>query len=250
MRLTVLGSSDASGIPRADCRDPACACARAQAGRAPGRRNACALITHAGAQLAIDTGAGHQECQTLLLTHYHPDHAGHHEQFAGIPTWGPADGVSAKPHGEPGIDFFPRPPGVTVVEPLRTLACGPFQCTPLPLNHPIPVFGWVVEAARVRVAWLTDTYGIPSASLAWLVEHPCALIALDTTFVPGTTRAPLRGHGDLTASLAALAAAAPTQGLLIHIGHELQTWLDAECPVLPPGITVAHDGQVIELGHQ
>lgn len=247
MRLTVLGSGDASGIPRADCMDPACACARAHNRTGPSRRNSCALVTAGDCSVAIDTGLGRQDCAGLLLTHYHPDHAGFIEEFSGISAWGPDDGLSENPVGEPGVDYFPRPTSVRVVAPFVTLDIGPFRCTPLPLNHPIPVLGWAVEWAGRRLAWLTDTYGIPAPSLAWLAAHPCDLIALDTTFAPGVIRAPLRGHGDIATSLAALAAAAPGRGLLIHIGHGLQTWLDAGGVELAAHIAVAEDGQVVEI---
>jgi phosphoribosyl 1,2-cyclic phosphate phosphodiesterase len=238
VRLTVLGSGDASGIPRADCACPVC-----ERGRAGGlsRGNTCALIEAGATRLAIDTGCGGQICDGLLLTHYHSDHAGRRGEFT-AKAWGPDDGLSLDATGTAGADVFPRPRGVRSVPPFDTLHIGEAQCTALPLNHPIPVHGWVVEHAGRRLAWLTDTYGIPAASLAWLAAHPCDLLALDTTFAPGTARAPFKGHGDLTVSLAAIAASGARRALLIHIGHEHQAWLDAHPGVLPKHVEVAYDG--------
>lgn len=245
MRLTVLGSGDASGIPRADCVDPACACARAQAGTGPSRRNTCALVEAGGTRLALDTGCGPQVCDGLLLTHYHQDHAGFRDEFP-VPAWGPDDGLSLDATADPGDEHFPRPRRVSVVAAFTPLRVGALTCTPLPLNHSIPVFGWVVEHDGRRVAWLTDTYGIPTVALLWLAAHPCDLLALDTTFAPGTARAPLKGHGDLTASLAAITVAGARRNLLIHIGHEHQTWLDHNPGCLPINVEVAHDGLVAD----
>lgn len=245
MRLTILGSGDASGIPRADCSDPACACARARAGTGPSRGNSCALIEAGGTRLAIDTGCGAQACAGLLLTHYHPDHAGRRDEFP-VRAWGPDDGVPIGAVGTPGIDIFPKPAGVKAVKPFASVRLGQAVCTALPLNHPIPVHGWAVEAGGRRVAWLTDTYGIPAVSLAWLAAHPCDLLCLDTTFAPGVARAPLKGHGDVAASLAALAVAGARRNLLIHIGHGLQTWLEGG-GALPPGVAAAHDGEVHDV---
>jgi phosphoribosyl 1,2-cyclic phosphate phosphodiesterase len=252
LRLTVLGSGDASGMPRPDCQDPACACARARIGAAPGRGNSAALIEAGGIRLAIDTGAGRQPCAALLLTHYHTDHAGRAGAFADpgapLPCFGPDDGLSEPPAP---MERFPAPslPGLafTPVRPFATVAIGPLRCTALPLNHPIPVHGWVIEHAGRRLAWLTDSYGIPARSLEWLAAHPCDLLALDTTFAPGVQRAPLKGHGDLPVSLAALAASGAARGLLIHVGHGCQTWLDRHPDALPDRVELGRDGLVIDL---
>jgi phosphoribosyl 1,2-cyclic phosphate phosphodiesterase len=246
MRLTVLGSGDAAGMPRADCSDPDCACVRARSGTGPARANTCALVETASGRIAIDTGRGLQPCDGLLLTHYHSDHAGQRSGFT-CRAWGPDDGLAIGTPGEPGIDIFPKPERTKQVAPFATVRIRDAVCTALPLNHPIPVHGWAIEAGGRRIAWLTDTYGVPAATLAWLVEHPCDLIALDTTFAPGVVRAPLKGHGDLPASLAALAAIGAARALLIHIGHGLQTWLDANPGRLPAHVEIAHDGCCIAV---
>lgn len=245
MRLTILGSGDASGIPRADCADPACACVRAREGRGPSRGNTCALVEAGGVRLAIDSGCGAQACDGLLLTHYHSDHAGRRSAFT-VRAWGPDDGLALDAIGTPGLDIFPKPLDVRTVEPFASLRFGAATCTALPLNHPIPVHGWVIEAEGRRLAWLTDTYGIPARSLAWLADHPCNLLCLDTTFAPGVLRAPLKGHGDVATSLAAIAASGARQALLIHIGHGMQSWLDGG-GVLPESVQVAVDGQVVDV---
>jgi phosphoribosyl 1,2-cyclic phosphate phosphodiesterase len=96
------------------------------------------------------------------------------------------------------------------------------------------------------MAWLTDTYGIPARSLEWLAAHPCDLLCLDTTFAPGVARAPLKGHGDVPASLAAIAASGARRALLIHIGHGMQSWLDAGGS-LPEGVGIAQDGMITDV---
>lgn len=260
MRLTVLGSGDASGMPRADCSDPACACARARIGAQPMRGNTCALITADGISLAIDTGAGRQACSALLLTHYHADHADLAPTFADVraplPCYGPDDDRDGPDDdlSEPTIasgKIFPAPriAGLvfTPVRPFATIVFGSLRCTALPLNHPIPVHGWVIEHDGRRLAWLTDTYGIPAVSLEWLAAHPCDLLALDTTFAPGVERAPIKGHGDLPVSLAAIAASGAARGLLIHIGHGCQTWLDLHQDTLPTKVAIAYDGLTIDI---
>ncbi len=245
MRLTILGSGDASGIPRADCSDPACACARARDGRGQARGNTCALIEAGGTRIVIDTGCGGQACDGLLLTHYHPDHAGRRDEFTAR-AWGPDDGLSLDATGTPGLDIFPKPARVKQVDAFATIRIGTASCTALPLNHPIPVHGWAVEAEGRRIAWLTDTYGIPAAVLHWLEAHPCDLLCLDTTFAPGVERAPLKGHGEVNASLAAIAVSGARRALLIHIGHGMQNWIDGG-GALPTTVGIAADGMIIDV---
>jgi phosphoribosyl 1,2-cyclic phosphate phosphodiesterase len=245
MRLTILGSGDAAGMPRPDCNDPGCACARARCGSGPRRGNTCALVETASTRIALDTGCGGQACDGLLLTHYHSDHAARRGEFA-TRAWGPADGLARDTIGVPGVDFFPKPARVRRVKPFASIALGDAVCTAVPLNHPIPVHGWVIESAGRRLAWLTDTYGIPARSLAWLAAHPCDVLCLDTTFAPGVARAPLKGHGEVVASVAAIAQSGARRAFLIHIGHGMQTWLDGG-GALPEGVTVAQDGMVVEL---
>lgn len=245
MRLTVLGSGDASGIPRADCSDPACACVRARGGDGSARANSCALVEAGKTRIAIDCGSGAQTCDGLLLTHYHSDHAGRIAEIL-APAWGPDDGLAIDAAGTPGLDIFPKPARVRRVEPFTSLRLGDATCVALPLNHPIPVYGWVVEYAGRRIAWLTDTYGIPARSLEWLAAHPCDALFLDTTFAPGVQRAPIKGHGDVATSVAALAVCGAQRCFLIHIGHGLQTWLDRGGS-LPETIGLAHDGMAIDV---
>jgi len=253
LTLTVLGSGDASGIPRSDCSDPTCACAQARRGSGTLRGNSCALVTGGGTRVAIDTGCGSQPCEALLLTHYHPDHAGFAGTFAPCRAFGPHDGVPSPLPAElvPNEDVFPAPRisglDLTQVDGFAEVMIGALRCTALPLNHPIPVHGWAVEYAGKRLAWLTDTYGIPAATLGWLADHPCDVLALDTTFAPGVQRAPLKGHGDVSTSLAAIAASGARRGLLIHIGHGMQNWLNLNAASLPTTIEVAHDGLTLNL---
>ena len=249
LSLTVLGSGDASGMPRSDCVNPACACARARHEERFRRGNSCALVEANGSRVAIDTGYGPQTCDALLLTHYHADHAGNAATFAPRLAYGPADGVP--PDAVSSSEWFPAPqvPGLDLhlIKPFTTVTVGALRCTALPLNHPIPVHGWMIESGDQRIAWLTDTYGIPAMTLNWLADHPCDLIALDTTFAPGVERAPIKGHGDLATSLAALRASGTRRGLLIHIGHGMQNWLDAHPAAIPESIEVAYDGLRIDI---
>ena len=235
MRLTVLGSGDHAGIPRLSCD-----CAACERGREGGltRGNTAALIEADSLMLGIDTGCGRAPGTThLLLTHVHPDHAGRIQDFTGLPV---LYGAGCLVEGE-GLPPCPPQPHWLSVPAFTTVSLGAVRVTPLPLDHTIPAVGWVVEQDGQRIAWCTDTYGLPAESVRWLRAHPCDLLAIDTTFAPGTARAVEKRHGTIDGSLEAIAASAARRGLLIHIGHELQCWLDDHPDALPDHVEVAHD---------
>lgn len=79
LRLTLLGTGDAGGVPLYGCHCPACE--RARLDPQFMRRPSTALVESRGTRLLIDAGlvdlaerfpAG--TLTAILLTHYHPDH--------------------------------------------------------------------------------------------------------------------------------------------------------------------------------
>lgn len=248
MRLTLLGTGTTSGIPAEACLCPACTNART--GRGPRRRFTCAWIegaSNAGESFAdksfavqIDAGLdGPRRPDVLLLTHFHPDHIATVATVApGIPVWGPSDPdrLITVQDQVPELDFHVAEAFV----PVR-LANG-WTATPVPLQHCITAFGWLVEGPR-RIAWLTDTFGLPAATIAFLAHHHPTIAAIDTSFPPGDPRAAEKQHNDLPRAVASLADIACERGLLIHVGHHLQNHLDSGV-ALPPWCRVGHDGEV------
>jgi phosphoribosyl 1,2-cyclic phosphate phosphodiesterase len=90
-----------------------------------------------------------------------------------------------------------------------------------------------------RIAYLTDTLGVPDASLGVLREHPLDVLVLDCSSPP---QASPQNHNDLTQALATIAELQPKQALLTHIGHNLDAWLLDNPDALPSGVSLAWDG--------
>lgn len=179
----------------------------------------------------------------ILLTHFHADHV----QGLFALRWGVGRPIPvyAPPDPEGCADLY-RHPGLLefrVAREFEAIEIGTAAITPLPLAHSKPTFGYAIEHDRQRVAYLTDTVGLPPATEAFLrAWRPDALV-LDCSHPPRPQ--PPRNHNDVTRALACISAVRPQRAWLTHIGHELDAWLEAGRATLPPQISIAADGDEI-----
>ncbi|MES2819813.1 MAG: phosphonate metabolism protein PhnP [Pseudomonadota bacterium] len=254
MRLTLLGSGDARQVPVYNCACAACDSARVYPQR---RRGPCCALIECGEQRwLIDSGltdlterfAPHS-LSGILQTHYHADHAQGLLQLRWgqglvIPVHGPDDPEGlADLYKHPGILDFSRP-----FAALERRDLGELSVTALPLNHSRPTFGYLFEQRETRgegrrIAYLTDTLGVPEPSCAVLRQLPLDVLVLDCSTAP-QAQAP-RNHNDLTRALEVIERLAPRQAVLTHIGHSFDAWLLEHSEALPPGVSLAFDGRVL-----
>ncbi|MGB4073982.1 phosphonate metabolism protein PhnP [Pseudomonas sp.] len=254
MRLTLLGSGDARQVPVYNCHCAACVSARENPAR---RRGPCCALIECGTQRwLIDSGLT-DLCERfpphglsgILQTHYHADHAQgllhlRWGQGLSIPVHGPDDPEGlADLYKHPGILDFSQPFAAFERRQLAELSV-----TALPLNHSKPTFGYLLEGPTLdgksrRIAYLTDTLGVPEASAEVLAQGPLDLLVLDCSSAPQPV-AP-RNHNDLTRALEVIARLQPAQAVLTHIGHGFDTWLLEHPDALPAGVSLACDGRVL-----
>lgn len=249
MRLTLLGSGDARQVPVYNCNCAACERARLDSQY---RRGPCCALLECGAQRwLIDSGLS-DLCQRfpphslsgILQTHYHADHAQgllHLRWGAGliIPVHGPVDAEGlADLYKHPGILDFSQP-----FAAFERRQLGELSVTALPLNHSKPTFGYLLEGEGRRIAYLTDTLGVPEDSCQVLLQAPLDLLVLDCSSAPQAQMP--RNHNDLTRALEAIERLQPTAAVLTHIGHGFDAWLLANPNALPAGVSLAFDGRVL-----
>jgi phosphoribosyl 1,2-cyclic phosphate phosphodiesterase len=257
MRLTLLGSGDARQVPVYNCDCAACDSARVYPQR---RRGPCCALIECGEQCwLIDSGLTDlaerfppHSLSGILQTHYHADHAQgllhlRWGQGLTIPVHGPADPLGlADLYKHPGILDFSKP-----FAAFERRKLGELRVTALPLNHSKPTFGFLFEEQRSagtprRIAYLTDTLGLPTASAAHLrAGGALDVLVLDCSVEPQPQ--PPHNHNDLTRALEVIEQLQPGEAVLTHIGHSFDTWLLDHPDALPPGVSLAADGRVFDL---
>lgn len=252
MRVTLLGTGAAGGVPLYGCTCPACALAHREATRM--RLPCSALVEDGTTRVLIDAGLPDLHTRfapgsltAIVLTHFHPDHVQglfHLRWGVGtpIPVYGPPDAEGcADLYKHPGLLRFER---LAKFEPVHL---GTLTLTPLPLVHSKPTFGLALTNAHGhRFAYLTDTVGLPPATEAFLRDWQPHALALDCSHPPQPERP--RGHNDWPLALQCIAQVQPQRAWLTHISHELDAWHLAHAPTLPGHVQLARDGDVLHLG--
>ncbi|NHH99259.1 phosphonate metabolism protein PhnP [Oceanimonas sp. MB9] len=249
MRLTLLGTGAAGGMPLygCDCVD----CRQAQADPGLGRMPCSALLEWGEHRLLLDAGLPdlHRRFASgsydgMLLTHFHVDHVQglFHLRWgpaAPIPVWCPPDpdGCADLLEHSGCLDFRP------VMTHGHTWQLHGLSITPLDMVHSRPTLGYLFEYHGRRLAYLTDTKGLPAHTLRLLQGLPALeVLVIDCSFPPGSAG---RNHNSLNEVLELHAGLRPRSTVLTHIGHDLHGWLQRH--TLPPGVRAGWDGLSLEL---
>jgi len=245
MRLTLLGSGNAGGMPLYGCN-----CERCQeVNKKPHLRRgpACALIENKGKQYLIDAGLMNLaekypsgSLDAILLTHFHPDHV----QGLFHLRWGTGNKIPVycPPDSSGCADLFKHSGLLDFNKQKKFISftLDDLKITPLPLIHSKVTFGYLFEHNKQRIAYLTDTKGLPPNTLTWLQKSPLDLLVIDTSFSPQQESS---GHNNLNDTLAIHSQLQPKRTVLTHISHEFDVWLNQNENILPKSVIAAHDNQ-------
>jgi len=247
MRLTFLGTGGvwAAPVHGCDCR----ACTAAHADPSHARAPASALLEVAGLRLLIDAGRTDLverfppgSLDGVLLTHFHADHCLgltliRWSLAEPLPVWCPDD-----PRGYDDLTKHPGRLRFQTCVPGAGFCIGPVTVTPVALIHSRPTLGWVVQHGSRRMAYLSDTRGLPDDSFEIVGAAPLDLAVLDCTYPPGFPGP--RNHNDLDEAATIIARLSPRRARLTHVNHEL----DAYDHVSGKDLSFAHDGERIVIG--
>ena len=253
MRLTLLGTGTSHGVPVIGCECPVC-----RSSDPRNQRTRCsAAIQHGGTTLLLDTAtemrlqvlrAGISRIDAVLYTHFHADHVSGLDDLKAfnaalggpLPCYG-NELTEASLRERYGYAFAGTPwigliPHVTFTVAREPFSLNGLEVTPVPLIHGrIMSCGWRVG----DVAYLTDTNGIPPDSMRLLRE-------LEVMVIDALRPRPHPTHFSIDEALEVIAELRPGRALLTHLNHEVDhAAVSAE---LPPGVELAYDGLVVELG--
>ncbi len=246
IKLSLLGTGDVRQVPVFGCRCKVCY--RARVDVSARRRPCSALLETDQATLLLDGGLtdlaerfDQKPLDGILLTHYHVDHVqglfhlrwGLGEQ---IPVYGPDDQDGcADLFKHPGILDFQRP-----LVPFERYNLYGVGITPIPLQHSKPTFGYLLDYQKVRIAYLTDTVGLPDESMKFLNQFWLDMMVIDCSHPPQDT--PPRNHNDVNLALEIHGKLNPAKTVLTHLSHHMDLWLMDNAVMLPESVVVANDG--------
>jgi phosphoribosyl 1,2-cyclic phosphate phosphodiesterase len=245
MRLTLLGTGNAAGMPWYGCDCERCTAIR----KMPEQRRgpASALLELGNKKYLIDAGIldiadrfPDDGLSGIFLTHFHPDHIQglfHLRWGKGrrVPVYCPPDS-----HGCADLFKHPGMLDFQAQKKFTSIQLEALRVTFLPLIHSKVTFGFVFEHQDQTVAYLTDTKGLPPKTLAWLAKVNLDLMVIDTSYPPGVEGL---GHNNLDETLTLQAILKPARTVLTHIGHDFDVWLSQN--TLPNTVMAAVDGKVV-----
>ncbi|BCE00309.1 MBL fold metallo-hydrolase [Marinicellulosiphila megalodicopiae] len=123
-----------------------------------------------------------------------------------------------------------------IENPFQTFQVDDLIITAVSLNHSKLTYGYCIEHAGKRLAYLCDTKGIPKKTLDFLIQYKADTVIIDCTYPPN-----FKGynHNDLNEAIEITKQLNCLNIYLTHISHELDCYL-MDNP-LPRGVNLAMD---------
>lgn len=252
MLVTLLGTSDAAGIPVHSCDCATCQ----EALQAPWlhRTQTCILVQSDEASILIDMGSDSHmrnlhtvDLDATFLTHCHDDHIRGllalrwTKRLGGLPVYYPCE------CDENPLFDDPMQLRLHTVDEFEETSVKDMTITALPLNHNVPTYGYLINDGQTSLAVLLDTGQLPETTIYWLITHRPNLVIIDATYAPGLSS---ENHLGVDEALETIDDLGVRRAVLTHIAHHNWPYRDLVRYVYEQDgarTVVAYDGLTLTL---
>jgi phosphoribosyl 1,2-cyclic phosphate phosphodiesterase len=275
MKLQLLGTGAAEGIPALLCNCPVCANARRRRGREI-RQNSCALVMSAGGasllidlpphiKMTFDSRAIDQDrLEAILVTHAHADHCLGLEYLSDRAV---SRGGYLGPHvvdlcAPPSVlSFMQRVRGAEIAavegdSPFRLriarayepFSVGPFAITPLETGHRAggECLGYLIQEEGSTLAYMLDSPSqLPGRTLECLLARRIDCLVFDCTY---DSRPDPGGHSDVEGLIAMHERLKPRLTVASHVSHRCLGHRALVRELRTHGVRAGFDGMVLRVG--
>ncbi len=253
MKVIILGSGTSQGVPVITCECKVCLSQNSK----DKRLRTSAYFEYKGKSICIDAGPDFRQqmlanqikkLDVILLTHLHKDHIAGLDDVRAFnfkqkkPMEIFADALTCQqvknefPYVFDGTDY----PGIPQIN-LHLINEQPFifddiEIIPIPvLHYKLPVYGFRIA----NFAYITDASYIPDSSLNLLKN-------LDLLIINALRYEKHYSHFNVEEAMQIVEHLKPKKTYFTHISHNLGLHDEVEA-TLPPHISLAYDGLVIEI---
>lgn len=253
MKLTFLGTGTSCGVPTIGCQCEVCSSTDPH----DKRLRCSALVETEHTRLLIDCGPDFRQqilpqpfrrIDGILITHSHYDHMGGMDDIRPYCQFGQID-VYADPQARQSmLEMLPycfaehRYPGVPAIglheiHPHEPLHIGDMEVIPIEVMHgQLPILGFRIG----KLAYITDMKTIDEAEMSYL-EGTELLVVNALRFDK-----PHHSHQLVDDAVAFARRVGARQTYLIHSCHDIGLHEEVN-RILPAGIELAFDGQIVEI---
>ncbi len=252
MLVTLLGTSDAAGVPVHSCDCATCQ----EAIQSPWLHRAptCILVQSNQVGVLVDMGSGAHmrnlytvDLDAAFITHCHDDHIRGFfalrwtKRTGGLPVYYPEGANRGELFQEPHQLRFER------MEAFEPVTIQDLTITPLPMNHNAVTHGYLIANTKASLAVLLDTAELPETTFYWLITHRPSLVIVDATYAPGLSS---DDHNGIDEALQTIDGLGVRRGVLTHIAHHNWPYRDLVRYVYEQDgarSVVAYDGLTLTL---
>ena len=253
MKLTFLGTGTSCGVPVIGCQCDVC-----QSTDPKDKRTRCSVLVESDTtRLLIDCGPDFRtqilpqpfrKIDGILITHSHYDHMGGMDdirpycQFGEINVY--ADPLAKQSmlqmlpycfaeHRYPGVPAI----GLHEIYPHKPLHIGDFEIIPIQVMHgKLPILGYRIG----KLTYITDMKTIADSELSYLAGTEL-LVVNALRFDK-----PHHSHQLVDDAIAFARRVGAKQTFLIHVCHDIGRHEQVNA-ILPDGIDLAYDGQIVTI---